>query len=142
MPSKTTHPAKPTEFAPSPAIVKRARQLQAQYSVALKPDGDGGYIGTCAELPGVLADGRTLDACARNLAFAMETVVATYLVEGRSPPTPATREKRTEQVNVRFTPSEKTLLERESARQGFRGVGDLVRAEVIRRLASPQPSAA
>jgi predicted RNase H-like HicB family nuclease len=132
--SKTTTP-KSTEFKPSPALVKKARQHLSRYSVFIKPDGEGGFIGSATELPGVIADGDTLDECARNLSFALETVIASYLVDGQSPPEPTGREKRTEQVNVRFTRSERNMLQRESAKQGFRGIGDFVRAEVIRKSA-------
>ena len=129
---KTT--PKISEFQPSAAIVKKARQQLAKYSFIIQPDGEGGFIGSATELPGVLADGDTLDECARNLSFALETAIASYLADGQSPPEPARREKRTEQVNVRFTRTERNLLERESAKQGFRGIGDLIRAEVIRSV--------
>jgi predicted RNase H-like HicB family nuclease len=133
--SKTTV-QKINEFQPSAALLKKARHQLARYTFVIQPDNDGGFVGSATELPGVLADGDTLDECARNLSFALETVIASYLADGQSPPEPARREKRTEQVNVRFTRSERTLLERESAKQGFRGIGDLIRAEVIRNMAS------
>ncbi len=128
--NKTTQ--KTREFSPSAALVKKARQQLARYSFVIQPDKEGGFIGSATELPGVIADGDTLDECARNLSFALETVIASYLADGQSPPQPARREKRTEQVNVRFTRSERSMLQRESAKQGFRGIGDFVRAEVIR----------
>jgi predicted RNase H-like HicB family nuclease len=124
------------EFRPSPLLVKKARQQLARYSFVIQPDGHGGFVGSATELPGVLADGSTLDECARNLSFALETVIASYLADGQSPPEPAHREKRTEQVNVRFTRSERNMLQRESAKQGFRGIGDLIRAEVIRGISA------
>jgi hypothetical protein len=40
------------------------------------------------------------------------------------------------QDDVLFTRSERNKLEQESARQGFRGIGDLIRAEMIRRVGS------
>src|SRR5450755_2035333 len=98
------------EFRPSPAIVKKARQVLSGYSFVIQPDGEGGFVGSATELPGVLADGGTLDECARNLSFALETVIASYLADGQSPPDASRREKRTEQVNVRFTRSERNLL--------------------------------
>lgn len=125
------------EFTPTPAQLKRARQLMAGYTFVIQPDGEGAYIGSTSELPGVIVDGETPDQCARNLTSTLETVIATYLADGETPPTPARREKRTEQVNVRFTQSERRMLERESSRQGYRGIGDLIRAEMIRNV---QPS--
>ena len=120
------------EFDPSPALIKRARRQMARYHFNIEPDGDGGFVGSATELPGVLADGSTLDECARNLAFALETAIASYLADGQSPPSPTQAEKRTEQVNVRFTPSEQARLKRKSAAEGFRGVGDMIRAEMMR----------
>ena len=64
----------------------------------------------------------------------IEALVASYLTDAQMPPPAVGREKRTEQVNVRFTPSKRALLDRESARQGFRGVADLIRAEMIRHV--------
>ena len=122
------------EFNPSPALLKRARGWLTRYHINIEPDGDGGFVGSAAELPGVLADGSTLDDCARNLAFALETVIASYLADGQPPPSPTKAEKRTEQVNVRFTPSEQALLKRKSADAGFRGIGDMIRAEIIRTV--------
>jgi predicted RNase H-like HicB family nuclease len=129
---------KAREFEPSAEIIARAREVMAGYSFVLEPDGEGGFVGSTAELPGVIADGATLDECARNLSATLETVIASYLADGESPPAPARREKRTEQINVRFTRAEKQALERESARQGFRGIGDLIRAEVIRSIGPAQ----
>ena len=122
------------EFRPSPAIIRQARKIMGRYSVVIEPDPTGGFLGTTRELPGAVADGATLAECARRLDFALETVIASYLADGEPPPPPAGREKRTEQVNVRFTRTERDLLVRESARQGFRGIGDLIRAEVIRQF--------
>lgn len=125
------------EFKPTSAILKRARQVMAGYTFVIQPDGDGSYIGSANELPGVIVDGETPEQCARHLADTLETVIATYLADGVAPPSPTRRERRTEQVNVRFTQSERRMLERESSRQGYRGIGDLIRAEMIRNV---QPS--
>lgn len=122
------------EFCPSPALLKRARAVMSKYTLVIGPKRGGGYTGSTRELPGVIVGAPTLAECARRLDFGLETVVATYLADGQPPPSPAGREKRTEQVNVRFTPSERDLLDRESVRQGFRGIGDLVRAEVLRHV--------
>ena len=110
---------KTVEFQPSDALLKRARKHLAGYYFLIEPDAGGGFVGSATELPGVLAEGETLDECARNLSFALETVVASYLVDGEAPPTPARLEKRTEQVNVRFTPSERALLKRKKRGAGL-----------------------
>ena len=111
----------------------------AGYSILIEPKASGGFTGTTRELPGVLSSADTLTECARRLDFTIETVVASYLADGEQPPAPSAREKRTEQVNVRFTRSERNLLEQESIRQGFRGIGDLIRAEVIRQFGPAKP---
>ena len=88
--SRATTPK--TEFRPSAALIKKARQHLAHYSFVIQPAGDGGFAGSVNELPGVIADGQTHDQCARNLSFALETVIASYLNDGQSPPKPASRE--------------------------------------------------
>ncbi len=122
-------------FEPSPAIIKRARKIMSGYTFSIEPS-DGMLRGICVEMPGVIAGGATVEECFHELSFGVETLVASYLVDGEEPPRPATREKRTEQVNVRFTPSERSRLEQESINQGFRGIGDLIRAEMIRHVGS------
>ena len=46
-------------------------------------------------------------------------------------PAPARTGERTEQINVRFTVSEKTLLENRSRAGGFKGISDYVRAAAL-----------
>ena len=127
------------EFRPSPALLKRARAVMCKYTLVIGPREGGGYVGSTKELPGVIVGAPTLAECTRRLDFGLETVIATYLADGEVPPAPVARAKRTEQVNVRFTPIERDLLAQESARQGFRGIGDLIRAEVIRRFGPARP---
>ena len=126
------------EFCPSPALLKRARALMSRYTLVITPRKSGGYDGSTKELPALIVGGSTLVECVRVLDFGLETLVATYLADGEELPVPNDREKRTEQVNVRFTRSERSLLDQESARQGFRGIGDLIRAEMIRQF-GPAP---
>ena len=122
------------EFRPSAALLKRARVVMSQYTPVITPKEGGGYNGSTKEMPGIIVSAPTLTECARRLDFGLETAVASCLADGGQLPAPSAREKRTEQVNVRFTPTERTLLERESVRPGFRGIGDLIRAEVIRQF--------
>ncbi len=61
-------------------------------------------------------------------------LVATLLEQEIEPPVPAS-EKRSEQLNVRLTSSERIRIESAAKRQGFRGVSDFVRAAALDRSA-------
>ena len=119
-------------FEPSAAILKKSKPIMDRYTLLVEPSDEGGFDGRCVELPGVIAGGDTVEEAWHELRFGVETLVASYLTDGDTPPPPSHRKKRSEKVNVSFTPLEKMMLEKESARQGFRGVGDLIRAEMLR----------
>ena|SRR5687767_1350944 len=112
-------------------ILERARAIAATYTFVIETDATLGYVGWTREMPGVMADGHSVESCARAAVFAVETAIAAMLERGESPPISAAREKRTEQVNLRLTRSEKALLTQESTRRGFRGLADFVRALVL-----------
>jgi predicted RNase H-like HicB family nuclease len=114
-----------------PAILERARAIAAQYRIILKPSDDPSYVGHALELPGAIDGGDTPDAAVANVREAATTLVAYMLEQGRTPPSPASEAKRSEQVNVRLTPEEKLLLEEAAQREGFRGVSDYVRATTL-----------
>ena len=119
---------------PTPQVLRQARRAMREYTLVIEPDTDLGHIGWAKELPTVFADGRTPDECMRALVFALETALATMIERKDSVPPSARRARRTEQVNIRLTAYEKQILSRESARRGFRGVGDLIRAQAIDKL--------
>ena len=123
-----------TFFEPTADVLRRANEILNEYSVIIEPADDGAFVGYAVELPGVVAGGKTHAECIRELQFGLETVVASYLTDNAEPPRAHRREKRVEQVNVRFTARERLLLEQESVKQGFRGVGDLIRKEMLRSL--------
>jgi len=93
--------------------------------------GTGEYYGWSLELPGALGGGETAERAAAEIREAATSVIAYMLEEGEVPPTPATDEKRTEQVNVRLTAEEKLRLEAAAKRDGFRGLSDFVRAAAL-----------
>lgn len=112
-------------------VLERARKIAGSYTFVIERDPTLGYVGWTREMPGVLADGPSVESCARAAVFAVETAVAAMIEQGETPPVSSAREKRTEQVNLRLTRSEKVLLSQESTRRGFRGLADFVRALVL-----------
>ena len=113
-------------------VLKRARAIAEQYQIVLHSE-DGEYYGRGLEMPYVMNDGRTADACVRATRQSLTIAVATLLEAHGVPPTPASEGKRTEQVNVRLTPEEKLLLEEAARSRGFRGLGDFVRSTALAR---------
>lgn len=99
----------------------------------ISADPDLGYSGRTVELPGVMADGKTVAACAKQVMEATTVAVATLLELGDTPPLPASEGKRDQQVNIRLTALEKLELEAAAAREGFRSVSDFLRSAAIDR---------
>lgn len=79
-------------------------------------------------MPTVMNHGKSPDACVRATRDILITAVAFMLESGQTPPSPASENKRTEQINVRLTPEEKLLLEETARSKGFRGISDFVRS--------------
>lgn len=119
------------DFEPSPALRRRARAISRQYTIVIEPDGHGQFNALIRELPTTIAGGKTAAEAAHAAEFAAETMVAIQLEAGESPAAPTGREQRSEQVNVRLTPTEKKSLSQESTRRGFRGIADFIRAQII-----------
>ena len=113
------------------SILETAQRLAGKYRLILEPDADVGYLGHALELPMVMADGKTPDACVSSLREALVAAVATMLELGQRPPTPAARSQRTAQINVRVSEEEKLMLEDAARRSGFRGVSDFVRSTAL-----------
>ncbi len=114
------------------AILRQARDVAASYRLTFDSEPDVGFIGSSVEMPGVFADGKTIEACARETLEALTTAVATMLEMGERVPAPASEGKREQQVNIRLTADERLRIE-ESARQaGFRSVSDYMRYAALR----------
>lgn len=107
-------------------ILRQAKEIAARYQVVLQFE-DGLFLGRGLELPLVMNDGKTADECVRKTRDALAATVAYMLEQGQRPPTPASEENRSVQVNVRLTPSEKAALEQAARNKGFRGLSDYVR---------------
>jgi predicted RNase H-like HicB family nuclease len=113
-------------------VLKQARAIADKYQIILQFE-DGEYYGRGLEMPYVMNDGKTPDACVQSTRESLAVAVATLLEAGDVPPAPASEGKRTEQVNVRLTPEEKLLLQEASRSKGFRGLGDFVRSAALSR---------
>ena len=73
----------------NPAVLKRARELSAAFSISISRDGRSGYVGRVSELPTVFGCGTTdvdaLRATRESLRWAL-----VYLIEGgRRVPSPS-----------------------------------------------------
>lgn len=121
------------EKAVAPKVWSKAKQLAAQYTVVIQPEPDLGYFGRTIEMPYVMADGKTPEACIAELIEATTLAVATCLEDGQRPPRPAGDQKRTAQVNLRLTEREKFDIEEAARREGYRGVSDFVRSAALEK---------
>jgi len=109
-----------------PVILRQARKIAESYQIIIDFE-DGEYYGRGLELPNVMNDGKTPDECVEKTRDILTTAVAYLLETGQTPPSPASENKRTEQINIRLTPDEKLRLEEAARSKGFRGVSDFVR---------------
>ncbi len=132
MSAKSKSSSKALERPFDATVLKRARAIAEQYQIILQFE-DGEYYGRGLEMPYVMNDGKTPDACVRATRESLTIAIATLLEAGDVPPAPASEGKRTEQVNVRLTPEEKLLLEEAARSRGFRGLGDFVRTTALAR---------
>jgi predicted RNase H-like HicB family nuclease len=123
---KAADPARPFD----PDILRRAREIAAEYEIVVWFE-DGEWYGRGLELPHTYGDGKTPAACIASVREGLVATVATMLEDGEKPPAPARAGERTEQVNIRLTPSERALLENRSRAGGFRGISDFVRAAAL-----------
>jgi predicted RNase H-like HicB family nuclease len=86
-----------------------------------------GYFGRTAEMPSVMADGPTVEECARETMNATIASIATLLEKGEPVPAPASEGRRDQQVNVRLTLDEKDRIDAAARQAGFRSVSDFIR---------------
>lgn len=112
-------------------VWKIAEKIAAKYGIFLTQE-DGQWYGRGVELPDVFADGKTPNECTRNTVEALTAAIAYLLEKGEVVPAPATEANRTEQVNIRLTPLEKIILSTSARSQGYRGVGDFMRAKAFK----------
>lgn len=117
-----------------PKLFARGRKLAEQYTIVLQPHPRLGFFATSIEIPTVFVDGRTEGECLINMREALAVAVAVMLDAGETPPTPATKERRDRQINIRLTAKERFQLEHAAKQRGFRGVSDFVRNIAISEM--------
>jgi predicted RNase H-like HicB family nuclease len=112
------------------ATIQAARRLADSYDLILRYEDDEWYA-HALEYPEAMGDGKTPENCVRATRQALTVAVAAMIESGQTPPPPAREGLRTEQVNVRLTAEERTLLENKAKGKGFRGLSDFIRASVL-----------
>ncbi len=94
----------------SPHLVA-AQGIVARSQKRIEPTGDGVSVGSSRDFPGVAVDADTEAECLAILTDARVTAVALTMHRGQQPPTPLIdADVATEQVNVRVSAREKSLL--------------------------------
>jgi predicted RNase H-like HicB family nuclease len=111
-------------------ILARATAIVKRYQIVLWFE-DGDWYGHGLELPGAYGDGKTPTAAVADTREGMIAVVGYMLEQGERPPTPASEGQRTEQINIRVTCEEKSLLETRARAGGFKGIADFVRTAAL-----------
>jgi len=127
MPGKLKNSRKAIDRPFEAKLLEQAKQIAAGYQIIIQFQ-DGEYYGRGLELPYVMNDGRTPDACVAATRESMAIAIAHMLETGEKPPAPASDHKRSEQINIRLTTEEKLLLDEAARSRGFKGIGDFVRS--------------
>lgn len=111
-------------------VLAKAKTIAEKYEVIVALE-DGEWYGRGLEMPNVFGDGKTPDECLKNTREGLISAVAHLLERGDVIPAPASEGKRTEQVNIRLTAEEKTILGASAKSQGFHGLADFIRAKAL-----------
>jgi predicted RNase H-like HicB family nuclease len=114
-----------------PAILEKAREIVSKYQIVLQPDGDCGYVGSSLEMPGVMGDGQTADACVNHVRQGLIVGVAYLLETGKTPPVPAGEQIRNKQINIRVTEAEQRKLKEAAKAKGFNDISDFMRTTFL-----------
>lgn len=130
MSSKSKNSRKAIDRPFDAKLLKQAKEIASGYQIIIQYQ-DGEYYGRGLELPYVMNDGITPDACVAATRESLTTAIAHLLETGEKPPAPASDQKRSEQVNIRLTAEEKLLLDEAARCRGFKGIGDFVRSTTL-----------
>lgn len=113
-----------------PEILRKARQIAEKYHVVLRKE-DGIYFGRTIEFWYAMNDGKTPAEAIEKTIDITTSAVALMLEEGEIPPTPASEDRRDEQVNVRISAFERAFLSEAARNKGYRGISDFMRAAAL-----------
>lgn len=111
-------------------ILAEAQRISADYEIVVWFE-DGEWYGHGLELPHTYGDGKTPQDCIASVREGLAATVASILADGERPPSPARLGERTEQVNIRLTARERSLLDSRSRAGGFKGLSDYMRAAAL-----------
>ncbi len=111
-------------------ILANAKKIAGKYEIIIASENNE-YYGRGLEMPYVFGGGKTSDECIQNTREALISAVAHLLEQGEVVPAPASEGKRTEQVNIRLTVEEKTILGATAKSRGFQGLADYIRARAL-----------
>lgn len=115
--------------APISAVMRqRAAAIAESYTLLLTPEAGVGFVGSWLEFPYVMADGKSVERAASE---ALILAIAHMLETDRALPSPSSEQRRSEQVNIRLTALEKTLLEAMAKQGGYRSISDYIRAAAM-----------
>lgn len=114
------------------ANLRKAKEIASGYRFVFEPEPGVGYLGRTVELPYVMGDGESVEACVAETIEATVAAVATLLEQGERPPSPAGEAKRDRQVNIRLTADEKDRLEHAARHAGFRSISDYIRHAALK----------
>ncbi len=120
----------------TPGVLREAEKLVDGYKIVIEPHKEAGFLGSAVEFPTAFAKGKTREKCLEATKEVLTAAVATMIHLGGTPPAPAAAQRRTTQVNVRLTPTEKDLMTRAAADSGFKGLGDFLRAAAMTSVKS------
>ena len=113
-----------------PHILGTAKKIAEKYEVILSFENNEWY-GRGLEMPNVFGDGKTPNECIENTKEGLVSAIAHLLELGETVPAPANEGKRTEQVNIRLTVEERTILCASAKSKGFQGLADFIRAKAL-----------
>lgn len=118
-------------------LIARAEAAARDYRIVLDATDSGGFIGSVAEMPGVMAEGRSAEECVEFTRRALVIGIMALLRRGHTP-VPSLKQRRREgelrredQLNLRLSADEKRMLEQAARKQGFRSVSEFVRTRAL-----------
>jgi len=95
------------------SISSKAKKIAKNYKITIeqnKESSNSGFIGSSVELPSISVKSTTVEKCYIDTKKALNVAILKILESNRKPQGRNRTDKRTKQVNIRFTLDEKALL--------------------------------